>query len=440
MHEILKALGASVIMTITDLPEDILYCVISFLHPFTILRVRQLSKHFASLTRQRTVWSNVYQSSTSFLPDTAPSELDAAELERIVIRSYKLDMNWELPTPKIVQQRLLTGNPNKTPQESIKLYHGRYLMVGSRSSFVFYDLDADTWDQVIFGSGKTDATFTYYRANTDQPSEVSYISAVASTRWPTYTITKLHRVADVPIGRAMSGFAKITSGWLVHGCNKDSSKSSFNAVLFHIPTQYTYEVPVFVMPSQGDERIFQIDYIITESYIFLLYISRRRTTFEAFPLPDTTVPPIGTPLLSSTHEGKCPGGFTETSLVYSQPNAMRLIANAVTAPSQGMRFFDVELNPNGYITFSDGLHHAFDPGYNIHMSYSKNGALRGVCMAPTTFGLLRIDGTDEQLRVSDLGGPNLEWEGPPAYDIDFDGFRGRLCLVRDEGIVIMDFV
>ncbi len=391
-------------------------------------------------------------------------------------------MNWELPTPKIVQQRLLTGNPNKTPQESIKLYHGRYLMVGSRSSFVFYDLDADTWDQVIFGSGKTDATFTYYRANTDQPSEVSYISAVASTRWPTYTMyvfrspierptdyiavsriwridfqeRKLHRVADVPIGRAMSGFAKITSGWLVHGCNKDSSKSSFNAVLFHIPTQYTYEVPVFVMvcsptssfedthsfeqPSQGDERIFQIDYIITESYIFLLYISRRRTTFEAFPLPDTTVPPIGIPLLSSTHEGKCPGGFTETSLVYSQPNAMRLIANAVTAPSQGMRFFDVELNPNGYITFSDGLHHAFDPGYNIHMSYSKNGALRGVCMAPTTFGLLRIDGTDEQLRVSDLGGPNLEWEGPPAYDIDFDGFRGRLCLVRDEGIVIMDFV
>ncbi|KAF9035040.1 hypothetical protein BDZ89DRAFT_1157862 [Hymenopellis radicata] len=416
-------------MTITDLPEDILYCVISFLHPLAILRVRQLSKQFASLTRQRTVWSNVYQNATSFLPDTAPSELNAAELERIVLRSFKLDMNWELPTPKIVQQRLLTGNPNKTPHESIKLYHERYLMVGSRSSFVFYDLDADTWDQVIFGSGETDATFTYYRANTDHPSEVSYISAVASTRWPTYTIRiwridfqerKLHRLADVPIGRAMSGFAKITSGWLVHGCNRDSSKSSFNAVLFHIPTQYTYEVPVYVPPLQGDERIFQIDYIITEFHIFLLYISRRRTTFEAFPLPDTTVAPSGIPLLT-----------TQRNASHGQRGH---------CPSQGMRFFDVKLNPNGTITFSDGLYHAFDPGYNIHVSYSKNGALRGVCMAPTTFGLLRIDGTDEQLRVSDLGGPNLEREGPPAYDIDFDGFRGRLCLVRDEGIVIMDFV
>ncbi|KAF8988127.1 hypothetical protein BDZ89DRAFT_1055425 [Hymenopellis radicata] len=47
----------------------------------------------------------------------------------------------------------------------------------------------------------------------------------------------------------MSGFANTTSGWLVHGCHRDSSKSSFNAVLCHIPMQYTYEVPVYVPGS-----------------------------------------------------------------------------------------------------------------------------------------------------------------------------------------------
>ena len=148
----------------------------------------QVSRDFALLTHERAIWANAYRNSSSFLPDNLSSESSAEEIERLVLQSIRLDVNWNSPQPAIAQQRLLTSNPNKTPNESIHLYHGRYLMVGSRSSFVFYDLDAEDWDQVIFGSGQTDATFTYYRANTDLPSNISYISAVAATRWPQYTM------------------------------------------------------------------------------------------------------------------------------------------------------------------------------------------------------------------------------------------------------------
>ncbi|KIY66702.1 hypothetical protein CYLTODRAFT_25337 [Cylindrobasidium torrendii FP15055 ss-10] len=99
----------------------------------------------------------------------------------------RLDSHWHSPTPKIAKQRILLSSPNKTPTDTIKLYHGRYLMVGARSSFVFYDLDAPDWETPSFGSGVTDATFTFYRGDTNQNAAVSYISAVASTKWPVYT-------------------------------------------------------------------------------------------------------------------------------------------------------------------------------------------------------------------------------------------------------------
>lgn len=100
--------------------------------------------------------------------------------------------------------------------------------------------------------------------------------------------------------------------------------------------------------------------------------------------------------------------------------------------------FDATLQPDGTILFSAGLHAQFLPGYNIHVSHAKDHRIRGLCMAPTTFGLLRIDGDQDGLVVSDMGVDTME--GPTAYDVDFDGFRGRMCLVKERGIVIVDFV
>ncbi len=61
-------------------------------------------------------------------------------------------------------------------------------MVGSRSSFSFYDLDAkpEDWGRPIFGSGESESTYSIYRANMDDSAEVSYISAVVMSRLPQY--------------------------------------------------------------------------------------------------------------------------------------------------------------------------------------------------------------------------------------------------------------
>ncbi|KAK0212367.1 hypothetical protein DFS33DRAFT_21376 [Desarmillaria ectypa] len=445
-------------LNLSSLPEDVLYNVFSFLSPISILRVRQVSKDLHALTRQKIVWTNAYRTSNSFLPIEPPDDASSFEVEHALLSSIKLDEAWSKPQPEHAGERFLKYAPGRSDNTYVKLYHGRYLMIGSRSSFSFYDLDAKTedWGRPIFGSGESESTYSIYRANTDDSAEVSYISAVAMSRLPQYFIRiwqidfvgkTLLQVADVPIGRNMSSFAKITNGWLVHGANRQQGSNAFNAVLFHIPTRRTYEVPVYVpSPGNGEERIFQIDYIITPQHILLMYISRRQTLFEAFPLPNTndTAP---NRVLSGSHSGICPSGFTETTFVSAsdQAKCIRLLGSVITGPARGMpgvRVFDVVLEKDGLISFPEKCYNNATSGYNLHLTLSRSGAVRGICMAPTTFTLLRVDfgptvDGDMRLDITELG---LKMDGVIAYDVDFDGFRGRLCLVRDEGIMILDYI
>ncbi|KAG7449832.1 uncharacterized protein BT62DRAFT_1073248 [Guyanagaster necrorhizus] len=445
-------------LSLSSLPEDILYNVFYFLSPVSILKVRQVSKDLYSLTRQKIVWTNAYRTSNSFLPVEPPADASAFEVERALLSAIKLDEAWRKPQPEHVCKRFLKYSPGRSDNIYIKLYHGRYLMIGSRSSFSFYDLDAkpEDWGRPIFGSGESESTYSIYRVNTDDSAKVSYISAVAMSRLPQYFIRiwqidfvgkTLLQVADVPIGRNMSSFAKITNGWLVHGANRQQGSNAFNAVLFHIPTRRIYEVPVYVpSPGSGEERIFQIDYIIAPQHLLLMYISRRQTLFEAFPLPNTNDTVINR-VLSGSHSGICPSGFTETTFVSASDQAkrIRLLGSVITGPARGMpgvRVFDVVLKRDGLISFPEECYNNPMSGYNLHLTLSRSGAVRGICMAPTTFTLLRVDfgptaAGDMQLDITELG---LKMDGVIAYDVDFDGFRGRLCLVRDEGVMILDYI
>ncbi|KAK0241226.1 hypothetical protein EDD85DRAFT_818114 [Armillaria nabsnona] len=441
-----------------SLPEDVLYNVFSFLSPVSILRVRQVSKDLHALTHQKIVWTNAYRTSNSFLPLEPPADTSALEVERALLSAIKLDEAWSKPQPEHAREQFLKFAPGRSDNIYIKLYHGQYLMVGSRSSFSFYDLDAkpEDWGRPIFGSGESESTYSIYRANMDDSAEVSYISAVVMSRLPQYFIRiwridfagkMLSQVADVPIGRNLSSFAKITNGWLVHGANRQQGSNAFNAVLFHIPTQRTYEVPVYIpSPGSGEERIFQIDYIITPQHLLLMYISRRQTLFEAFPLPDTndTAP---NRVLSGSHSGICPSGFTETTFVSASDQAkrIRLLGSVFTGPARGMpgiRVFDLVLERDGTMSFPEECYNNTMSGYNLHLTLSRSGAVRGICMAPTTFTLLRVDfgptaNGDMRLDITELG---LKMDGIIAYDVDFDGFRGRLCLVRDEGVMLLDYI
>ncbi|KIK67524.1 hypothetical protein GYMLUDRAFT_876082 [Collybiopsis luxurians FD-317 M1] len=144
-------------MLIAELPDDILFKVIQFLLPIDILSLRrvsielhsfasilnhvhsQTSRRFHSITLERIVWIQAYRNSGLFLPPTPLLHRSVHDIERLLIRAYKLDLNWESSKPTMIK-RNSSFECRIGDVRCMELYRGRYLALGGPTGFFVYDI------------------------------------------------------------------------------------------------------------------------------------------------------------------------------------------------------------------------------------------------------------------------------------------------------------
>ncbi|KAH7913653.1 hypothetical protein BJ138DRAFT_1111305 [Hygrophoropsis aurantiaca] len=130
------------------LPVEILHRIIGNLPVKTILALRQVSKPFNKVTRDRSTWAHAYRSSALVRPP-GPFPWQTAEmLESSLVQSAQLSLNWP-------------PNPNATPiqsrvipigrQRSVSLVCGRWLVTNTASHIMCFDLDYRESSTAILG-------------------------------------------------------------------------------------------------------------------------------------------------------------------------------------------------------------------------------------------------------------------------------------------------
>jgi hypothetical protein len=97
----------------------------------------QTSKQFFRITSERIVWSQVYRTSSLFLrPGPYPYQ-SAKDLENILVRANKLEVNWS--SSQLVSRRTIAQCSSGPMHLSLLL--GRWLITGDELSLRCYDLD-----------------------------------------------------------------------------------------------------------------------------------------------------------------------------------------------------------------------------------------------------------------------------------------------------------
>ena len=97
----------------------------------------QTSKQFVRITTERIVWSQVYRTSSLLLrPGPYPYQ-SAKDLENILVRADKLEVNWA--AAHVVSRRAIMQS-SRGPI-SLGLLLGRWLLAGDELNLRCYDLD-----------------------------------------------------------------------------------------------------------------------------------------------------------------------------------------------------------------------------------------------------------------------------------------------------------
>jgi len=106
----------------------------------------QTSKQFFHITLERTVWSQVYRMSRLLLPSGPYRYQSAKDLEIILVRADKLEVNWA--SSRVISRRTITEGLRDPICLSLLL--GRWLLAGDGLGLRCYDLDkAEGWDKPV---------------------------------------------------------------------------------------------------------------------------------------------------------------------------------------------------------------------------------------------------------------------------------------------------
>ncbi|KAI3618978.1 hypothetical protein WG66_000501 [Moniliophthora roreri] len=447
------------------LPDDILFKVFSFLSPLEMLRFRQVARRMHALSLERTVWTTAYRVSTLFIPPVAVSSQTVHDLERHLVHASRLDANWNGPNLMIERQRRLACHIAKQGIRGIELYRGRYLLLGSRSSFSLFDLDkAHDWDQPIFQMAETGDTYVFCglgpsRGDTYTCEEV-YIPMLRrqrSTEQDTLIIWKLCPTEEVPMVEVTSLPVTPSSQiqtWLANSLlvfkfDRSTENQSSSAMVYNIATRKRYQFPEPEEGSPWRSRAYHTEYIPTLDYVFAMHISLQETTIQVFSYPHSDED-----TLIQTHFGVCPRGFLEPALIASYAGTdddadagiSLTLCLAAVFHQTGLQPFRLQLHRDGTLSFDLPPPVGIPAAYSLMVTANQLGRARGVSLtANSSVTLLlheiefhndhesrsRMEIRSKSMIVSDLAYGN---------NYTFDGFRGRLCVPSDTTVEIYDFV
>jgi len=132
-------------VTFDDLPLDVLISIAGHLEPFDVLSLRQTSHTLRGVTYERSVWAQLYASSSLPRP-FGPHPLQSRQaLEETMTRTSMVDRKM-VSSMKPKATRRLSLDTDAEPEDGFCLLKGRWLIMSTREIVAFQDLDAADFD------------------------------------------------------------------------------------------------------------------------------------------------------------------------------------------------------------------------------------------------------------------------------------------------------
>ncbi|KAF9043675.1 hypothetical protein BDP27DRAFT_1409296 [Rhodocollybia butyracea] len=137
-----------------ELPDDILFTIVKFVRVPDLFAARKTCKRLHSITLDRHVWTTAYKTSeNSFLPETSLASKTVQDLERLLLRSYRLNTFWANPPriKRVFKRRIsldsTTSGIDIKNLLAIELFQGRFIILQTAKAMLVYDLE--TRDEVF---------------------------------------------------------------------------------------------------------------------------------------------------------------------------------------------------------------------------------------------------------------------------------------------------
>ncbi|KAF8798936.1 hypothetical protein BYT27DRAFT_7122547 [Phlegmacium glaucopus] len=458
------------LLTVEDLPLDIVYEILGQLHVIDILHVRRACRRLYQASYERHVWVNCYSRSNLLLPEGPLSSQSAQQLEALLVRAAKIHRSWTSDIPTTPSRRTF---PRQLPTYDFvaNVISGRYLQVLEGSLGIsWYDLEGtDLSTPILTYPCNTVIPMAGYlnysvNANGEGPNTV-WVSLVADQP-NRIVILKVHFSPannTVALHAQVAGVnvvgVRMSHDWLLPIREFISSDDPMD--LFHIPSRTTIHIPLHERIRNLSD-LNSMNYVITPRCLFMLFSLRTETLVDMYSLPC-----ISDPLSSGickrlfpSHSGVYPHAVSSLQTVetsadyqsYTTPDhghasflALVYVSRSPTSWTSkiGLHLFDLNVESTGTLSFLTKSVKTLDVGIATTKLASTSRA--GTCLAVThslpgpTIIAHYIQHHDDEctMAVQTLSLP----EGLQSRDmLSFDGIQGRLCLISGwTNIEILDY-
>ncbi|KAH7924387.1 hypothetical protein BV22DRAFT_514124 [Leucogyrophana mollusca] len=467
---------------VDSLSFDVLYVVASFLSMVDIIRLRQVSKFFYEFTHDRVIWRNFYRSLKLPRPPGPYSRQSSKFLERALVTSARVELQWPLSEARPVSKRLLTISHD---EQHFSLLFGEWLMVADSSRVRCFDLrSSSTVPSIIYEpQGEAIISFTCVSTTTTDGEALAfavckqYNSSQATGAIHVFKValqsdapTFFKRVREIPDVTLEVPTVVIGPRLLVISKNSPNGRVPQDVWVMDIQNYQEYRLPLESASSELDmtgcaskPRVF----ISASTHLLALRSfftpgEGFRSFVEIFPIPP---PGSGSPgeelcTLQVSHQ-KLMG-----DMELSYPSLLRDPPGAST--SETLRFtlvgmgHDAYRSPHTSLSLVHFVLHEGDPegtisGKRVNLTPMNisirtllldaafDSCLRGIYYHARLHRLVGLKINLHADKEYELGSLSLEYDRR-AYGrslVAFDGVRGRICrtmsIAGERWIEIIDF-
>ncbi|KAJ4483516.1 hypothetical protein J3R30DRAFT_1793445 [Lentinula aciculospora] len=248
-------------MLLQDLPNDILLDTLIYLEPTDIFSLRKTCRRLQAFTSEREVWTNIYTNCLFFLPPGPLFTQSVPNLERIILRVYRLHAIWvnssNLGKPSSVFLTFRHILSSKIRDAAfLRIYRSRYLVIGGAYGFLIYDLQANC--EIFRHKGKPDERLFWLHSfgfrMVDHDNKDSFIlfgKMRKGAQTSSLAMCKLN-----PLGHAFIVDTANMPTFISVGSEFCVLRNGSGHSLLHISTQKAYPFASTAVPSLNTRAIF----------------------------------------------------------------------------------------------------------------------------------------------------------------------------------------
>ncbi|KIK69300.1 hypothetical protein GYMLUDRAFT_237117 [Collybiopsis luxurians FD-317 M1] len=438
-------------MSLVQLPDDILFYVLSFLKPPDLIHLRKTCKRLQAFTLERTVWKAAYRYSGYFLPPGPQPSQTVHDLERVLLRAHRWNKIWLKP-PQTIAHTLACIWSFRTEIEEplpVELVHGRYVLIKGFKGMRVYDLEIRHEIFKYQSTGDEQLDWPDYQHSRTAESEAELGSLTPFSRNERLAFLKVTSQGDIDLIDTeirMIGNEGITTGY---DCCVIQDSSNTISVL-HVPSRKMYSLH----PTSIDMQNVATLLMILPGYVLLFHDQFADTCVELYALPNHTTVLSGSSV-KRTHSGTFQRFLVEEPLYLSsdisdQDRTGFIWAAAVFEDDngEGVRPLRITLEPEAKLGFYLPNTPECDPSISMPfcIDYIAIGGTRarGIGYTNTIFG----EGFDKaQVAIYDAYlGRDGDWRVDAACvhvprldgSCSFDVSVGLIHLRQDGVVEVLD--